>query len=534
MMRRWALRVLATFALVGASMALGAAPASADVPSGSYTVQGTSWSSPRQPVSCDGAGLRVDCTPTEGDAGEASCYKGIYYSGESITVCTSHEASRAALEDAGGQLLEINYGCGLTDVVCVAVEAASRATASMVMQGLAWVVGNTSFNTSGYLWEAAMTEFSFWGGIALGVVFVMGLVSVGWAIARGSRGDVFGAFIRMFLAVPAMYAALWVTGLAVDLFDSLTEQVILRGDSGQNLYRSVENIIFGGAGGNFFQAQFVLTMLVIASGTLVLVFSFRNLALAVLVAVGPLAFMALPIRPGAEWATRYASAILALLLTTPLTLGFLAFLLRSYAGVESLWSIQALPLTMGMLLVGFLPFAVFGLFSFASGQALQAIDNVGQRGGQVAQGMTRSATSFLRDRTGASRSATAGTGGVSSLPSGGPEPTSAPATVSPKSGASTPPAGESQSPSAPTPATASVKSGSATGGAPSTVSSGGPGAPMPKSSPQPAVSSSSSGESSGRAPQPASQQVQVQVPMPRTSSTPPPAAPAPTPNGDGR
>jgi hypothetical protein len=121
--------------------------------------------------------------------------------------------------------------------------------------------------------------------------------------------------------------------------------------------------------------------------------------------------------------------VAALLLTGPLTIGFLALIIDGLGGVKTIWDPQSWPLLLGLVMVAFAPFAVFGLFSFIGGAAVDGIGSrmgggVTRSAGTAARGLTR-----LPSRVGAipaGRSAAT----VSSSPGRGGRPPSQPTRVS--------------------------------------------------------------------------------------------------------
>jgi hypothetical protein len=421
---RWLLGVAAALVLTGTLSATGATPAHAATPdpttaSSAAAIEGEPWSGPAFPINCTGSTARISCSPENAaDSKPERCFKEVPYGGASVTVCTTSEDNVAALKGAGGQELKLEYGCGPVDAVCTATESMARGVASVITGGIAWVIENTSFNTDSYLWTAAVSEWAWWSWVVLIVILIAGIVAIMTALWSRDSGELTAATIRFFLAVPLSAASLWLVGSIVNVVDQLVEPLLTRGGNGEGLYRTVENIIYGGGLGNIWLAQLVLTLLVIGVVVLVFVFSFRNLALAALVALGPVAFMLFPMKIGVQWVIRWFSAVIALILTTPLTLGFLMLVLKGFAEVDSMWSIQALPLGLGMIMIAFAPVAVFGLFSFVGQGATSAIDNIASRGGSTAKQSggraARSLSSAVASRTAAVRRRAQG-----AAPSGG-------------------------------------------------------------------------------------------------------------------
>ncbi|TFB56320.1 hypothetical protein [Cryobacterium tagatosivorans] len=421
---RWLLGVAAALVLTGTLSATGATPAHAATPhpsaaSSAAVIEGEPWSGPAFPINCTGSTARISCSPENAaDSKPERCFKEVPYEGRSVTVCTLSDDNVGALTDTGGKELKLEYGCGAVDAICTVAESMARGIASVITGGIAWVIENTSFNTDSYLWTAAITEWAWWSWVVLIVILIAGIVAITTALWSRDSGELTAAIIRFFLAVPLSAVSLWLVGNIVNMVDQLVDPLLTRGGNGEGLYRTVENIIFGGGLGNIWLAQAVLTLLVIGVVVLVFVFSFRNLALAALVALGPVAFMLFPMKIGVQWVIRWFSAVIALILTTPLTLGFLMLVLKGFAEVDSMWSIQALPLGLGMIMIAFAPVAVFGLFSFVGQGATSAIDNIASRGGSSAKQSgsraARSLSSAVASRTAAVRRRTQGP-----APSGG-------------------------------------------------------------------------------------------------------------------
>jgi hypothetical protein len=112
--------------------------------------------------------------------------------------------------------------------------------------------------------------------------------------------------------------------------------------------------------------------------------------------VGPLAWMIFPVRGiGPQWVVRYFSAVIVLLLTAPLTIGFVTLIVNGLASIDTIWNPQAWPLLVGLVMVAFAPFAVFGLFSFVGAVAADSLgSSLGSRAGGAARTMTRSAAAI--------------------------------------------------------------------------------------------------------------------------------------------
>jgi len=202
------------------------------------------------------------------------------------------------------------------------------------------------------------------------------------------------AIVRSLIAIPAVPLTLWTIGHLVNALDGMT-WYILNSHGPGSLFVTLQKVMWAGGQANYFFAFLIHGLLLLAMLLLVFVFMFRNLALAVLIAVGPVAWMLFPVRTiGPQWVIRYVSAVMALLLTGPLTIGFLALIVNGLSGVQTIWDPRSWPLLLGLVMAAFAPFAVFGLFSFIG---TAAVDAVGSRmGGGVTRGASNAARGLTR------------------------------------------------------------------------------------------------------------------------------------------
>ncbi|MDQ0614023.1 hypothetical protein QF046_001664 [Microbacterium sp. W4I4] len=372
------------------------------VPSSTGTVQprtqldsvtGESWSAPAYPVACNQASGQVSCTPTNpNDVKPQQCFIRVLMKGADTTVCTTYEGHVAAIQAAGGRPLLVEYGCSFGDAVCVTFENAGRGMALTATSAMMLVASSMRFDTSSVLWTAAVNEWSFWQWAVLVVLFAAMVWSIAAAVVSGDRDELVGAIIRSFLAVPAVPLTLWMLGHLLNAVDDLTWYILNR-DGPVALFRTLQKVMWAGGQANYFFAFLIHGMLLLSMLLLVLVFTFRNIALAALITVGPVAWMLFPVKSvGPQWVVRYVSATVALLLAGPLTIGFVTLIINGLAEVETIWDPQSWPLLIGLALAAFAPFAVFGLFSFVGASASDALGSrLGSGAGRVASGAARSA-----------------------------------------------------------------------------------------------------------------------------------------------
>lgn len=396
---------------------------SANTPSGPNTVLGTSWSAPAFPVDCEAVIGQVSCTPDNpADVRAQQCFLGVPFEGRTAMVCTTFDGHHDALRAAGGRAALVSYGCTIGDLVCSTFENFGRGMALGATAAAFAMAINISFDTDSTLWSAAVSEWSFWHWAVLVVVFAAMVWSIAAAVVSRDHEQLVAALVRSFIAVPAVPLTLWTIGHLVNALDDMT-WYILNGGGPVSLFITLQKVMWAGGQAAYFFAFLIHALLLLGMLLLVFVFMFRNLALAVLIAVGPVAWMIFPVRTlGPQWVIRYMSAVSALLLTGPLTIGFLALIVDGLGGVKTIWDPRSWPLLLGLVMVAFAPFAVFGLFSFIGSAA---VDSIGSRmGGGVARGASTAARGLTRlpSRVGASPAGRAGSAGIAGPGRSGPRP----------------------------------------------------------------------------------------------------------------
>jgi hypothetical protein len=356
-------------------------------------VAGEPWSAPAYTVDCQSANGQVSCTPSDPSSVTAQqCFVGVLVNGERATVCTTFQGHVAAIQSDGGKALEVKYGCSLGDVVCGTFENAGRGMALAATGTMFLVADNMRFGTSTLLWDAAVGEWSFWQWAILIVAFGAMVWAVAAAVVSGDRDELVGALVRSFIAILAVPTTLWLTGHLLNAIDDMTWYIMNR--SGPDaLFSTLQSVMWAGGQANYFFAFLIHGLLLLGMFLLMLVFALRNIVLAALIMVGPVAWMMFPVRRlGPEWVVRYVSAVAVLLLTGPLTIGFVTLIINGLAEVKTIWDPQSWPMLIGLILVAFAPFAIFGLFSFLGAVAADGVGSrLGAHGGRAAAGAARNA-----------------------------------------------------------------------------------------------------------------------------------------------
>jgi hypothetical protein len=394
-------RALATGLAFAVLLLVGAAPATAaesPVPAAvnaerSTTVTGEAWSSPAFPVTCVAAGGQISCTPDDPTLVKPQqCYLGVLYAGARATLCTTYEGHAEVIRGSGGKVVLVEYGCSAGDLVCITFENAGRGMALNATAAMHLVASNMRFDTTTMLWDAATGEWSFWQWAVLIVLFGSMVWAIGAAVVSGDREQLVGAIVRTFIAIPAVPLTLWLSGHLLNAIDDMTWYILNRSGPTE-LFATLQSVMWAGGQANYFFAFLIHGLILIGMLLLALVFAFRNIVLAALIAVGPIAWMLFPVRGiGPQWVVRYVSAVVVLLLTGPLTVGFVTLIINGLASVKTIWDPQSWPLLVGLVLVAFAPFAIFGLFSFVGAVAADGVGSrIGTTAGRLGAGATRAA-----------------------------------------------------------------------------------------------------------------------------------------------
>lgn len=324
--------------------------------------------------------------------------------GTSTTVCTSStdQTHRDTLKAAVARDPNTIQGhCAFGDGMCATFEGFSRALLSDSVGSMVGIVGTGQFTTEGPLWEAASGEWSYWVWAILGVLFCATVWSIVQAMYSRDRADMVSAIVRIFLAWPMILVTYWFGSQLIGVFDDWTLFTLTRGDSLAGVFRRFSQIIYAGGEGHYFMTFIVSLAIWVGVKLLIVVFALRTLGLAVLMMAGPVAWMMFPIKGiGPQWVVGYFSAGFTLLLSGPLTMGFVTLILRGLGNLKVLWSPEAWPLLLGLILVVFAPFAVMSLFSFAGASAADrlggAAGNAGRFGMNMARGAGRQASNVGR------------------------------------------------------------------------------------------------------------------------------------------
>lgn len=295
----------------------------------------------------------------------------------------------------------LNFGCAPLDAACIFQETISNQAAKWVADNLKGLSANTAFNTSSPLWAVSTDQAGFWWTI-VGFV-VVGAIAIGITLAAimGDRKLIFRAFGGILGTFAALFVSIWAVGKVLDVVDGLTDPLLAHATAGGSLQDTVMALLYPPGLSNIIGTEapptILLYLCLFCVGLIVMAFvdSVRNFGLMVLIAFAPIAFSILGTKAGSTWLRNWTAAVVALILTKPLTTGLLVMVLNGMGSVKSLYSVQALPLAFGLILSLLMPFVAFGLFSFVGGAAAGSFEGVGAhlRGGARDAGRLASTTS---------------------------------------------------------------------------------------------------------------------------------------------
>lgn len=374
----------------------------------------------------------VNCTGTVPEEnGPIACYINVKTQtngalGTDTTVCTSsksqlHRDTINASMNEGGKEGQLMFGCTGGDGMCYTLEGWSRALASDTVGTLVTIVSTSAFSVEGPLWDAVDEEWSYWVWAVLGIMFAACTWAITAAIYSRDRADMVSAIVRAFVGFPMTLIAYWLGSHLIGVFDEWTLYTLSRGESIAEVFRRFSQILYAGGEGDYFM-NFLITLISwVGAKLLNVVFALRTLGLAVLMMAAPVAWMMFAVKNiGVQWVVRWASAGFTLLIAGPLTMGFVMLLFRGLGNLDVLWSPDAWPLLLGLVLTVFAPFAVMNLFSFAGAAAADglggAVGHAGRATSSAARSSGRAASTMARKTASVGRSGANRPSGV--LPNG--------------------------------------------------------------------------------------------------------------------
>lgn len=258
-----------------------------------------------------------------------------------------------------------------------------------MLSSLSWLMVRSAFTgNAGTIedneWSISTAMTSRWGLVLLVVVFALVLVQMIMSAASGNIRQAVNAFFSGILAWPTTLVAVWLTVVLTGATDRLTMGVLSSGqgpseDIFNRFMTNLETFSLNEIHEDVSKAFMIVLMLAIstiASIVLSLMLSFRNFALICLVGFSPLAFMAMPMVPIRGWITKWAQAVMALIMAKPIAAGMLVLSVDLGANSDGIYQWLTAVVAMGM--AAFAPVITLRLFAFMGAETASAYGGQGQ------------------------------------------------------------------------------------------------------------------------------------------------------------
>ncbi|WP_336653501.1 MULTISPECIES: hypothetical protein [unclassified Leucobacter] len=292
---------------------------------------------------------------------------------------------------------KIEFGCEALDLVCMTFENQARGLADFMSWLATMMIGDQKFEPGTKLWTNAIDEAGNWMGFAIVVMIAIGSIGVATGMLQTSGRKLWWSILGVCSAIPSTYFAVALGGELLRISDLASKGILDRiggvngfmalfraaaqGGTGNDAAGMGLSLISGGVSSSL-PTMTMLVMLIIGLVLMGFALAFRNLALMILIAFAPLAFMAVGTKGGWKLAKLWALSGLAMLLAKPLMLGILAMLLKTSKGA-ALFSAETMTVATGLFVVSFMPLAAGSFFAFlGQGNEAHAGGNLGQQAGQ--------------------------------------------------------------------------------------------------------------------------------------------------------
>lgn len=292
---------------------------------------------------------------------------------------------------------KIEFGCEALDIVCMSFENQARGLADFMSWLASMVIGDQKFEPGTKLWTNAIDEAGNWMGLAIVIMIAVGAIGISTGMMQVSGRKLWWSILGICSAIPSTYFAVALGGELLSISDLVSKGILERiggangfmalfraasqGGTGNDAAGMGLNLLSGGVASSL-PTMTMLVMLIIGLVLMGFALAFRNLALMILIAFSPLAFMAVSTKGGWKLAKLWALSGIAMLLAKPLMLGVLAMLLKTSKGA-ALFSAETMTVATGLFVVSFMPLAAGSFFAWmGGGNEAHAGGGVGQQAGQ--------------------------------------------------------------------------------------------------------------------------------------------------------
>lgn len=272
---------------------------------------------------------------------------------------------------------KFNFGCKPLDFVCPVMEDFSTSLVrfntnlieSMVKDGRQIGFGSN-------IWETLVSKDAqgAWWTIGIVITLLTGIIGMASAAIRMDKQSILRAILAMILSMPITVIVLIVVGVGIREIDKFSGYLLtgVLGDSIMSVYSEptfrASSAVAGpvlGAEISFWQIVIMLLWAFVGALFMSFALAFRDLILILLIAFAPVAFAAMPLRQGSVWIQRWASAVISMVIAKPLMFGALK-LFSVMLSSEQLnpFSVEAIPIYLGMVLCAFMPLMAYSFFNF--------------------------------------------------------------------------------------------------------------------------------------------------------------------------
>lgn len=272
---------------------------------------------------------------------------------------------------------KFNFGCKPLDFVCPVMEDFSTSLVRFITDLIeSMVKDGRQVGAGSNIWGAIVSHDAqgAWWTVGIVITLLTGIVGMASAAIRMDKQGLFRAILAMLLSMPITVIVLRVIGAGIREIDYFSSD-LLTGALGNSIisvfsdpvFRAPKDITGPVLGAEISFWQIVIMLLWAFVGALFMSFAlaFRDLILILLIAFAPVAFAAMPLRQGSVWIQRWASAVISMVLAKPLMFGALKLfsVMLSSDKIEP-FSVDAIPIYLGMILSAFMPLMAYSFFNF--------------------------------------------------------------------------------------------------------------------------------------------------------------------------
>lgn len=278
---------------------------------------------------------------------------------------------------------KVDFKCSAGDVFCVTMENVSSDVAKWSIASIGDLVDGSKLDSQSTYFSVASSEAAFWIGSMMALLaLIFAAIAIAWGVIARSKDIVIRGVIGSVLFLPASLLAVFAMGWVLDAANAMTATLV-QGNSTSSISSIIRSMTMpkdglGDQVTNYERFPSFVTVLLLGLGVALMhiVDAFRTIGVMVGIALSPFLFAAISTPMGKAWVKNWAVAMLALVLLGPFEIGMLRVIVAGLASTKTLYSTAAIPFLLGLVLLGFAPFVLTGLFAWTGGVG-QAAHGVG-------------------------------------------------------------------------------------------------------------------------------------------------------------